>query len=88
MNEPRGSSLLVYLMALFILLAFVLAFTLVVTAGPFSDPSDNFHANVATMRGNAAEISAQCLVSSESSVQETCPDRPDNSIFWDNLVDQ
>ncbi len=85
MNGPRSPSLLVYLMTIFIVLAFLLAFTLVVTAGPFSDPSDNLNVNTATMRDNAPGSSSQCLAGDENSVQETCPENLNSSIFWDGF---
>ncbi len=85
MSGPRNSSLLVCIMALFILLAFLLAFTLVVTAGPFSDPSDNYHMNATKLSGNAAGNAVQCVDYELSSVQETCPETGHVGNFWDEL---
>ena len=72
MKGPQVHSLLVYLMALFIILAFVLAFTLVVTAVSHSDPSDTFRVNMAILRDNVGKGGTQCLVDYDSSLQETC----------------
>ncbi len=81
MNWPKSPSLLVYLVALFILLAFVLAFTLVVTAGPLSEPSDNYHMNTSNLSGNMPECISQCLAIDHFSVQETCPETLNCKIF-------
>ncbi len=83
MNGPRSSSLLVYLMALLILLAFLLALTLVVTSGPFSDPSDNYRIHAPDMSGNSLGNTSQCVVSGSLSVQETCPEAHIRSTLWD-----
>ena len=72
MKGPQSNSLLVYLMALFIVLAFLLALTLVVTAAPFSDPSDTLHANAAILRDTFGGVRTQCLVDDRISMQETC----------------
>ncbi len=74
MKWPQSNLLLVYLMALFIILAFVLAFTLVVTAAPLSDPGDTFRLNMAILRnslGGSGDV-IQCLVDDDTSLHDTC----------------
>ncbi len=74
MKGPQSNFLLVYLMALFIILAFLLAFTLIVTAAPHSDPSNTFRSNMAVVGDNmgGGGGGTQCLVDDEISLHETC----------------
>ncbi len=81
MNGPRSTTLLVCLMALFILLAFLLAVTLVVTAGPVSDRYDNNPMNLGILNVNTPASASQCMETNEMSVQETCPTSNDDNIF-------
>ncbi len=83
MNRPRSPSLLVYLMSLFILLAFLLALTLMVTAGPVSDQNDNHPMNLTIQYGATPGNSSQCLEYDKLSVQETCPQIGIDHIFED-----
>jgi hypothetical protein len=81
MNGLRNPSLLVYLTALFILIAFLLGFTLVVTAAPLSERNYIYHIN--QLSGSASGTTAQCLAYGGITVQETCPESHNISIFWD-----
>ncbi len=82
MNGPRNPSLLVVLMALFILLAFLLALTLVVTAGPVSDQNDNHPMNLTVQNANRPGITSQCQELNKWSVHETCPTISEDNILW------
>ncbi len=73
MNGPRNPTLLVYLIALCILLAFLLALTLVVTAGPLSDRNDNYPMSLTILTSNGPGNANQCVEKQSFSVQETCP---------------
>ncbi len=81
MNGPRNPSILVVLMALLILLAFLLALTLVVTAGPVSDQNDNHPTNLTVWNANRLGKPSPCLNLNESSVQETCPSIGNDNFF-------
>ncbi len=81
MNGPRSPTLMVFLMAVFILLAFLLAVTLIVTAGPVSDRSDNNPMNLSVLKGTSPGSVSQCLDRNEISVQETCPTGSYDNIF-------
>jgi len=83
MKEPQGNFLLVCLMAVFIIMAFVLAFTLVVTAIPLSDPGDTFRVNMAILRNNVGGGGGLCLVDDDISLQETCPKFNEAGVLFD-----
>ncbi len=81
MNGPRSPTLLVCLMAFFILVAFLLAVTLVVTAGPVSDRYDNNPMSLSILNDNTPASASQCMETNAMSVQETCPTSNDDNIF-------
>ncbi len=88
MKGPQSNFLLVYVMALFIILAFLLAFTLVVTAAAHPDPSDSFRLNMAILRDNVGVVGGeiQCL-DDELSLHETCPIPFHSSVLF-KVVDE
>ncbi len=87
MDGTRNHSLLVLLAAVFIVLAFLLSLTLVLTAGPFSDPGENLRVNMSILMDDLQGTTTQCLVDDEIPVHETCPETHESGIFYSGYED-